>query len=170
VRSKVSKVTSHTVVGAVVAVVVVATHPKPSPPFSKQSTAQHRDRDRDSARGQASPFAPFGGAHTTHHLCRPQVPEAGPRLKPAGPADGGRWEGSAQTPAETSRDQGVATQPVASLTWLLRNLIRPPPNLLRAVSDSCNLSANLRAGGSTFQERLSWSLRTAKRGRCISWA
>jgi hypothetical protein len=69
--SKVSKVTSHTVAA------VVVTHP---PPFSKHSTAQHRDRDPP---GQ--PFAPFGGARTTHHhLCRPQVPEAGPRLKPAG--------------------------------------------------------------------------------------
>jgi hypothetical protein len=108
------------------------THP---PPFSK-----HRDRD------SAQPFTPFGGAHTTHHthhLCRLQVPEAGPRLKPAGQ----------QTVGGQQKGQG-REQPVASLTRLLGHLIRPLRDLLRAVSSSCNLSADWRAGGSTFQESL----------------
>jgi hypothetical protein len=133
--SKVSKVTSHTV-----AATAVVTHP---PPFSK-----HREQ------GSAQPFTPFGGAHTTHHihhLCRPQVPEAGPRLKPAGQQTVG---GQQKRPGRT--------QPVASLTLLLSDLIRPRRDLLRAVSSSCNLSVNWRPGGSTFQESSSI---TAKRTR-----
>jgi hypothetical protein len=124
------------------------THP---PPFSKHSTAQGQGSARPALR------AVWWGAHTTHHhLCRPQVPEAGPRLKPAGQqtADG-QQKGQQRPGAHAARR--IAHTPSAPLDSLAAGL-------LRAVSSSCNLSANWRAGGSTFQENL---LVTAKRSRCI---
>jgi hypothetical protein len=139
--SKVSKVTSHTV-----AAVVVVTHiPLPSPSTGTGiRPALH---------------AVWWGSHHTSHS--PPLPPAGSRSRPTPktcrPADGRR---PAKRP---SRDQG-RTQPVASLTRLLSDLIRPLQDLLRAVSSSCNLSANWRAGGSTFQESL---LVTTKRDQCV---
>jgi hypothetical protein len=59
------------------------------------------------------------------------------------------------------------TQPVASLTRLLSDLIRPLQDLLRAVSSSCNLSGEL-ASGRLDVSGVSCSLRNETNAFCMT--
>jgi hypothetical protein len=142
----VSKVTSHTVVA-----VSVVTHP---PPFSKHSTAQGQGSARPALR------AVWWGAHHTspvHHLCRPQVPEAGPRLKPAGQQTVGGQQKGQQRPGAHAACR-IAHMPSARLDSPIVRLATRRVELLQSL---CELASGRLDDVSG--ESLAWSLRISKR-------